>query len=472
MLLHSCSLPYEPRRQYTVCPNHYPRIYSSYPSPCPVKVIAEKTDRKATNSPINLEQVVEIALQDNPDVDQALARIRQAEATIGEVNAEFLPIITTNTTFIRADAPSIYLFKKIDEREFNPATNFNYPGPLSNFETDLSLRYNVYKGGISVLNRWKAERGLDIRCLDRETLNNFLTASVIEAYYNCLALQEAVEKLVDTCDMIAKQLQVVRDRYEEGMLLKSDLLFLEVRLAEAEEKIILANNSFRLALASLSNLIGGNADTELTLVRDDVDWIPVPENYESALGLALCLRPELKVARKHVEVAEIDVGISRRAFLPTVDVDGRVYWDDEQMQYSLSRTNWMVGVGFSWSLYDGGAKTYTVSKAHSLLDELLAQDRKITLSIQLDIKQSYLNYESANAHLLTADKALEHSTQNLATVNEQYLEGTRSVSDYLGAQIMYTTSLLSKIQAVYDIKKAKAAIARSVGLFASGLEEK
>jgi outer membrane protein TolC len=103
--------------------------------------------------------------------------------------------------------------------------------------------------------------------------------------------------------------------------------------------------------------------------------------------------------------------------------------------------------------------------------EMLAQDRKITLSVQLDVKQSYLNYESAQARLITANKALQHSEENLRTVKEQYLESTRSVTDYLSAQMAYTTSILSKIQAIYDIKKAKAAIARSVGLFALGLRE-
>lgn len=419
--------------------------------------------------PINIQQAIEIALQDNLSVDEALARIRQAEATIGEINADFLPIISTNTSFVRTNAPSVYFFKKIDERMLDPATNFNYPGWLSNFETDFSVHYNVYKGGISVLNRWKAENGLSLKFLDRETLNNTLTASVIEAYYNALALEETKQKLIENYAMVAKQVQIAYERYNEGMILKSDLLLLEFRLAESEEQVTLANNAYQLALASLSNLLGSNADTHIQLVKEENDWIPIPDSYDSALGMALCLRPELKAARKNVEIAKIDVKINKRAFLPTIDIDGRVYWDDEHMHYSARRTNWVFGAELTWSLYDGGTRKYSLSKSKSVLEEMLAQDRKMTLSVQLDIKQSYLNFESAQARLVTAGKSLQHSEENLRIVKEQYLEGKSSVTDYLNAHIVYTSSLLSQIHANYDIKKAKGSIGRSVGLFALGL---
>jgi outer membrane protein len=412
-----------------------------------------------------LQEAIKIALSANPQVDETLARIRQAEAVIGEVNAEFLPVIATQTSYVYADAPSVYLFKKIDQRTFKSTTNFNYPGIISNFESGLSIAANIYRGGRSILNRWKAETGKDIKCIDHMTLRNVLTSAVIEAYYNCLALSEAVAVMKVAEQMIKQEVEIADNQLEEGTLMRSDLLFLKVRHAESKEEVIKAQNSLQLAFSSLANLLGGDADTKIDIVEEMEDWIPLPSNYESALALALSVRPELLGARKQVEMAAIDLEIARRDFLPTVDVFGKVYWDDPHLQYAAKRTNWETGFGLTWSLYDGNKRYYSIEKSNEILQELLAQDRKTTLAIQLDIKQAFLNYESVQARIAASDISLEHATENLRVVREEYLEGARSVTDYLEAEIMYTQTRLRKIQAFFDLKKAKAAIAMSAGLF-------
>lgn len=438
---------------------------------CPLAIKKQVYKETKIEQQITLQQALKIALACNPNVEEVLARIRQAEATIKEVDADFLPVISTSTNYVYSNAPSVYLFKKIDERMFNPNTNFNYPGIVSNYETDITCAANIYHGGQTLLNRWKAETGKSLRFIDCLALRNALNKDVIYAYYNCLALIDVAAVMKASEKMIAKELDIAKSRFDEGALKRSDVLFLEVRLAESREEIIRAENSLKLAVASLANLLGGNADTEIEVVKEDKDWIPLPADYESALELALNLRPELLSARKRVEIAAIDIEIAKREFLPRVDAFGKVYWDDPGLEYSGRRTNWVTGIGLSWSLYEGGKRYFSVQKSKATLQELLARDSKTTLSVQLDIKQAYLNFESSKVRLGVAKKAIEHAKENLREVKEQYLEGARSITDYLEAEIMYRNSLLRDTQASYDLKKAEAEIARSVGIFSLAFED-
>lgn len=442
-----------------------PAFVERIPPAIPKRIYPMKEDMDDVLCRLTLQDAIKIALKYNPDIEVTLTRIRQAEAAIGEVDAEFLPVLTTTTAYVYADAPSVYLFKKIDEREFNPNTNFNYPGTISNFETDFTLQGNVYKGGISLLNRWKAEKGESLKYIDHLSLKNVLTATVIEAYYNSLALDEAIKVAEASANKIHKQLEIAQARFEEGALMKSDLLFLEVRFAEAQEEVVKARNSFRMAIASLANLLGKDADVEIEVVPENEDWIALPENYESALALALRVRPELLAARKRVEIASVDVDMVKREFLPKIDAFGKVYWDDPHLQYSGKRTNWETGGEISWSIFEGGKRYYSLSKAREILKEMLEEDRKTTLSVQLSIKRAYLNYESSQARLEAVEMAVRYAEENLRIVTEQYLEGERSVTEYLDAELAEMKNFLREIQAFYEIKKSQAAIAMSAGLF-------
>lgn len=458
LMLPGCSIPQ--KKSFEYC-----EVIRQFPSH-KVLHIKELEHESSTENlgAISLREAIDISICNQPDIEIALSRIQQAEAAIGEANAAFMPVLMTQTSFLVADAPSAYLFKMIDARTFNPQVNFNYPGSFTNFETDLGLSMQLFRGGRNILNRWKAEKGASLKQLDYLTVQNALIASVIDTYYSSLAFREALEVVRASQETVSKELEIAKIRFDEGAILKSDVLLLQVRLAETEEEVIQSNNAYKLSLASLSNLLGGHADTAIEVVSDQDFLIPQPENYDSAIAMAMCCRPELLSARKQVEVAGIDVSIKKRAFLPEVDLHGRVYWDDEYMHYYGDRTNWIGAVDFKWNLYEGGRKQYALKKSCSLLKEMLAFDRKMALSIQLDVKQAYLNLEHAVSRISTAEVAVQRAEISLKEITEQYQEGVRTITDYLEAELMLTKAHLRKIHALYDYKKSQAEVARSVGL--------
>ena len=419
---------------------------------------------------LSLTDCIELALEANPDIGVAVARIRHAEAILDEARAPFLPVLSTSTEILGADSPSLYLFKTIDSRTFSSGTDFNYPGTFGSIETGVTLRYNLYNGGRDRLRRWMAATGRDLSQLGLQEARNSLAASVIQTFFTIQAQTEMVATTRLSVRTVRARYEETRAKMELGSALRSDVLSLKVRLAEAEERVIRAVNSRLLSISALANLLGEDADARISLGADEDDgWLPadLPEQYEVAVAEAMARRPELLQARRIVERAAMDVDSRWLAYLPRADAGARVYWTSTDFDYSGDRRNWFAGVTLSWDLFDGGSRKAQVDQARSVLDEMLSADRKMALSVQLDVKTAYLRMEEARARLGVAEATVEQAAESLMLVRSQYEEGTATITRFLETELMVTQARMRRTSAQYDLKRSRADAARTMGWLAA-----
>ena len=423
------------------------------------------TFNQEKDGPLSLDTAIHLALRNNPDIQIALQKIRQTAASRQEANAVFFPILTFSTEYVHADAPSLSLFKSIDSRSLAPNTDFNDPGTFSNFESGITVRYNLYNGGRDALARTIAQYADEISNLDFYTLRNILIAEVIVTYYDLLMTAEMVQTAEASVKTVKAQLQETRTKWQEGNVLKSDVLSLEVRLAEARERLIRSTNKKELGIAALMNLIGVHSDASIELINHEWDSSKIPDDYHSALSEALQNRPELLRTRKMVKKSRFESTSAKRSFFPRMDTSARVYWDDSNLNYGEDRTNWFIGVTVAWDLFDGGIRSAKVNKAQAIFHEMMEADQKWTLAVQLDVKTAYLQYEEAEARLKVTEAGVRQAEETLKLVRKQYEGGTATVTRYLEAELALTQARMRQTNASFDVKKSLANAARAVGWF-------
>ncbi|MBT9447947.1 MAG: TolC family protein [Desulfobacterales bacterium] len=420
-------------------------------------------DLSRLERPVSVLDSIRIAINNNPDIDIAVSRIRESEATIDEANAAFWPRLAFYTEYIKGDSPSTYLFKKIDQRRLSPGTDFNNPGMIENFELGVWARYNIYNGGRDILRKKIAATGLEIGQLDRLTVENALIASVIQAYYNTLAARDFIEVATETVSTVDSQLNIMLVKFKAGGALKSDILSLEVRLAQTRENLIRARNNCSLCMAALANLMGADPDTEIEL--SGAEWQPVelPANYDDGIVAALGIRPELLKAREQIVLSEMGLDMEKKGYLPSLNAHGRYYGDDSGMEFSRERANWVAGVVFDWDIFTGFDTKARVQKGRAVLDQALAADRKTTQSIQLDVKTAYLRSSEAKARLKVAEISVAQAEESLNLVKLQYEGGSATITRYLDAELARNSARMRERSAFYDWKKAQADIGRALG---------
>ena len=417
------------------------------------------------SKPITLKDAIRIALANNPDSNMAAARIRKAEAMLCRTDSLFYPYLGFYTEYSHGDAPSAYLFKTIDQRMLAAGTDFNYPGRYDNFETGVRARMNIYNGGRDILQRRIAKNDLEIQRMDRRAVENALVASVIQSYYNLLAAQDYIKIATESVATVSEQLRIMTVRFEGGGALKSDILSLKVRLAQANEDLVRSNNRQKIGRAILANILGVSAEKDIILRKEVQPSIQIPGDFASCVMEAIKKRPELKMVRKNLEKARMSLDIAHAGYFPTVDIQGKYYFDDPDLEYEKDRQNWMTAIVLNWDIFTGFSTKSNKEMSSAVLEELLAADRKALLEVKLDVKTACLKLEEAEARLEVARSSVEMAEESLQLVKKQYDGGSVTITRYLEAELTRNSARTRSTAAYYDREKAYSDVGRAVGLF-------
>lgn len=427
-------------------------------SPCVSAAVVAKS--QASTSGLTMAEAVRLAVERNPDLGMAEARIQAAQAFLAGAEAARNPILSGDVSLMAGNAPSMYLMKRIDARNFSPNTDLNDPGTFWNLEVGTTFRYNLWDGGRRDLGVCQARSGVDRARYGRHAVENDLAATVAAVWLQARAAEELLVADEASMKTVAAQVEETRVRVERGSALRSDLLSLEVRLARAEERKIRTELARKTALAGLRRLLALPAGQSITLARGDLRGGELPTDPQSALVEAYRSRPELKAARHAVRQGRYGVEQARRGTMPTLDLEARWYGDDEGLSLS---SNVYAAVALNFDLWDGGRTRANVLQARAVVDRLEEQDRKALLGVAHDVETAYLQLEQARARLAVAEKAVGAADETLQLVDTQYRAGAVTVTRFLEVESDRTMAQTSRIRAELDLNRAVVNARRALG---------
>lgn len=415
---------------------------------------------------LSFSKAVETALLNNPDIKSTKAEIERKEADKQHATALFMPKVDIYTDYIRGDSPSASLFTAIDQRELEPDTDFNNPGEFENFESGVRASMMLFNGGKDILERKAADDFLNAARAESKSVINSITADVMKGWFNILSAKRFTTIAEDSIETIQKQLEIMTIRFKGGSVLKSDILALKVRLAEAEEERIKNKSRISLAKATLAVLLGLSPENTLLIDRSKNDFSSFEQYVTQSLKAKSTTRPEIIQAEKMVLGTKKASNTAKRFYTPTIQLAGKYYLDDEEMRYSRERENWTLGVMMNLNLFSGMTNTAKKKKASANLISARQTKKKTELNVQLDIKKSTLMLEEAVARLKVSEKNKELAEESLMLVKKQYDGGAVSITRYLDAELAYSRAKSSLATVTFDKMVAIVETARANGLLA------
>ncbi|HEX6905527.1 MAG TPA: TolC family protein, partial [Terriglobales bacterium] len=223
----------------------------------------------AAQTPLSLQQAVSMALEKNPRRKMAVADQRAAAAGVQEARSGLLPRVGFTESATRGNDP-VYVFgTRLRQERFTVAdfalNRLNTPTPIGNFSSRFSGNWNLFDSFANVKSVARAKdlqraAGRQLERADQETIFR-----VVQAYLGLLLAQ----KQQDVAEQSVKTAQAILDRskarYESGVVVQSDLLSAQVRLAGRQEELIRARNNLAFAAAQLDTAMGVPADQQFQL---------------------------------------------------------------------------------------------------------------------------------------------------------------------------------------------------------------
>ena len=95
-----------------------------------------------------LDQAIDTALSNNPELSIMQARIEQADAQLGQALAVFYPQIKTSLSYQNSNNPAQAFALLISQRRLNlGGTDFNHPGFVEDYRPQVTASYSLFRGG-------------------------------------------------------------------------------------------------------------------------------------------------------------------------------------------------------------------------------------------------------------------------------------------------------------------------------------
>ncbi len=433
----------------------------------PQKPGDQAAPEKPSSQSFTLDQAIDYALSNNPDLQIAAERIGQAEAQLGVALSAFYPQVAAKVGYDHSNNPAQVFSMIVSQRDFNSNSinNINNPGYRQNFRPEIIGKLSLFRGGQDYQNSKAAELGIDLAEFERSTVRNALIEAVTATYYGYLAAQEAHTVAKDSITAITSELKQSKLRYEAGTILKSDVLSLEVKLAEAQEAEIRAANGIELSKTGIATLLGLATDHAFT-VASSSSTLPAPKittSFNDLLALAMTQRPEVKAAANQVEISQRRVKSEQGAYLPKADAYVSYGQNSQSPGFSGSKDNVTAGVSVEMALFSGLETKNRVSAAERKAAEARETERKTKLAVEQEVKIAFLKLEEALARMRVTEASVAAADEALRLVNEQRLAETVTVTRYLEAEVARNKAHSNTIAAHYDALSAEAALKKAVG---------
>lgn len=416
----------------------------------------------------DLDQAIDYALANNPDLQIMHDRIAQAESHLGLALSAFYPQITTGLYYEHTNNPSRAFGMIIGQRrlDFSPSTDFNHPGGTDNYRPEVRLRYSLFRGGQDYYLSKAAKLGVKTAELEQIAAQNQLIQMVSATFYGHLAAIEADKVAARSIEAVESELKQSRTRYREGAELKSDVLSLEVQLAEARDKKIRTENAIALTKTAFKNLLGMASEQPFNIDPFQHWSLPIINNtHDELLQVALIERPEIKNANTQISIAEHKLKASKGAFLPRADAYVAYGSDSKNLDFNTNRDNVTAGVMVEMDVFSGFRDKEKVKHAEHQLSIAKKTLQKTQLQIENDVQTAYLKLKEALARVEVTTSSVTAASEALRLVNEQRKAGTVTVTRYIEAEVAQDKSHARHIAAQFDALIAEATLKQATGVW-------
>ncbi len=418
-------------------------------------------------APLDLQRVVELALDRNPGLQAEIERLREVEQGIREAKAEAWPQVDLVSSWSRSRNPALLNSPDFDDiiQQF---PDFE-PGEQELWSLSLELKQILYSSG-------KVKAGIELAGLVVEVTGARIEAARLDAaeaaavdYYELLAAESALETVAIQQQARRESLAVAEARYELGEATRLELLRARTALAQVEPAAARIRGRAAVARSRLRQSLGLAPGAELGVGNAEIHAAePAVELplLEALMEIARSRRPELEDLHLQVDALERQRVVVLADARPQLDLSG-AYGRQVRLLENLDDplyADWRLAVSMSWSLFDGGRRKSQAAQLDSRRDQLRFRLADLESRIASEIEEALAAARTAGERWRAAEVAAETAGEATRIARDSYQQGVALQADLLDAQEQEIQAELVLIESFYDARIEAARLRRAAGL--------
>lgn len=371
----------------------------------------------------------------NGALSQALAR----NASLAAAKANFQAIYSSQFVTMADMLPQVTAFAR-ESRSNTDAENYatgtvNPTYNIGDRDVDsygVMVTQDLFTSGKNI-NAFRSKRAevRSERAKLTETEQQILLSS-ITAYLNVLENQSVYDLNQQNVNVLTKQVEAVRDRFEVGVVTRTDIAQSEAALAGAQSALLTAQANLRGAKAIYRELIGveaGDLETVSKLPR-------LPRNLDDAINTARRENPSLIAAKEMSSSGRLNTYSAIGAALPSITLSGSYARTEDPSLTAIGVETEVTELVATLNvpLFLGGRAISGISAASSYSDALKYQVHASSDAVERGVIVAWNNYQASTSAVVAREQQIKASKIALEGVRQENLLGTRTNLDVLNAE--------------------------------------
>ena len=399
---------------------------------------------KAFADPV-LDGLVERAGRDNASVQIAAARLAQARALLGSVDADRSPQLGVGAGAVRQ----------------SDTTTGRVPATLISAGATLSYELDVF-GRLSSESKAAA---LDVHAREAllQSARLMAQADVAQSYFALRALDIERNILRDTTTAYRNTLRLVERRFDAGDVAELDVARVRTELAATESEA-LALDARRATLEHAIAVLVGEPASRFAI--GPAAWqaaLPgVPAGVPSTV---LARRPDVAAAMHQLKAAQARVGAAQAAWFPSVSLTAAGGFASPELSdvFKWSARTWGIGALLSLPVLDGGRRRSAVDAARAEFELGVAGYRESVLVAFKEVEDELASLRLLAEQAQAQSRAIASAARATALSESRYRNGLVSQLDLLDAQRSELRSRRQAIQVQSAQYQATIGLIRALG---------
>ncbi|MDB6154553.1 MAG: tolC [Chthoniobacteraceae bacterium] len=426
---------------------------------------------------LTLDEAVQIALRQNPDIRRAKQEIERTRGVVIEVRAQALPLVAATSSYTQQDrnllesggqSSSISSVTGESSGTAQSSNAASSSGGSSAGSHDKSWRVAIeakqvlYAGGQvrAALNIAKLTQESSFYTL-RDTVDRVIT-QVRQQFYAVLLNRSLIVVQEESIKLLESQLADQRSRFDAGTVPRFNVLRAEVELANVVPELIRARNNLLIAQLQLAKTLAlepaGSPDVAPVNARGELLGNGAPLPLGQALAHAKAQRASLKVQRQNLLLEAEQIKVALAGYKPRVTANAGYELQNSRLSQDLDDTvnGWFFGFQGTWNIFDGLETHGKVIQARARLESARVNYLDSVQQVELEVQQAFAKVNEARQLIASQGKTIEQAQEALRLARERLDAGAGTQLEVLDARTALTRSQVTELQARYDYNFAKA----------------
>jgi multidrug efflux system outer membrane protein len=378
----------------------------------------------------NLVNLIDEGIKNNADLKKAQLQTEEAEATLKQSRAAFLPSLSASSQ--------------------GELSSFDGSKPSKTYDIGASASWEVDAFGSLRNNKQQKSANWEQSKAYSQAVMTKLISTIADSYYSLLMLDKQLEITNNTVKTWKEDVKTKVAMKEAGMMNEAEVNQAEANYLSAEHSAMTLKQQISEQENSLSTLIGR---VPQKIERGTIDNQSFPSSLSTGVPLSMISRrPDIRQAEYSLKSAFYGVNKARSAFYPSITLSGTAGWTNSGGAMITNPGKLLLtAIGsLVQPIFSKGQNEANLKIAKAQQQEALISYSQSILDAGAEVNNALKQWQTAVSKQNNDKEEIDRLSKAVTNTKLLMEDGTTNYIDVLSAEKNLLNAKLTEVNDIYD----------------------